>query len=431
MIRTWIGLHPLFFIQQGKSAEMILRSPEYVIKSVEYDISEYWIGQGLLNSPKEKWEKRRKLVNHSFHTQILDGYLPIFNEQADILVQRLTAMAGKGSFEVEKYTSHFALDIICETTMGVKMRIQEDFNSEFVKCINGMITIYMLRSTLPWMNNQFLFNLTKHRKDEIAYVKASKEFTSNVIKQRRKLRDKEKSEEKGKTEDAIIGQKRRLATLDLLLEAKIDGKLLTDSDILEEVMIICIAGHDTAASSLAWTLSLLGHSPEIQKRVHEEVDDVLGDTDRPVTHDDLAQMRYLEAVLKESLRLYPTVPFFGRKLDEDIIINGYTLPAKTSIMFTPFFIHRDSEVFPDPEKFDPERFLTSKVYTQYEYMPFSAGPRNCIGHRFALIENRVALVHILKNFKIISHTKHEDVRHIIGPVLHSHNGIHISLEKRT
>jgi cytochrome P450 family 4 len=140
-------------------------------------------------------------------------------------------------------------------------------------------------------------------------------------------------------------------------------------------------------SGISFALYNLAKYPEIQQKVFEEARAVFGDdVTKPVTMHNLNDLRYLELVIKETLRLYPSVPFFGRKIREEITIGDFTFPEETSVLIAPFFMQRDPNIFQDPLKFDPERFNVETNYEKtnpFSYVPFSAGPRNCKHFEFS------------------------------------------------
>lgn len=159
----------------------------------------------------------------------------------------------------------------------------------------------------------------------------------------------------------------------------------------------------------------------------------LGQSDRPVTMDDLKKLRYLEAVVKEALRIYPSVPFFARTITEDCTIRGFHVPKGVNVVIVPFALHRDPEYFPEPEEFRPERFLpeNSSGRNPYAYIPFSAGLRNCIGQRFALMEEKVVLSTILRNFSVKASQKKDELCLVGELILRPQDGMWIELEHRT
>ncbi|KAF4791748.1 cytochrome P450 4V2 [Turdus rufiventris] len=229
------------------------------------------------------------------------------------------------------------------------------------------------------------------------------------------------------------GSKKRKAFLDMLLNATDDeGNKLSYRDIREEVDTFMFEGHDTTAAAMNWVLYLLGHNPEVQKKVHRELDEVFDNTERSVTMDDLKNLRYLECVVKEALRLFPSVPMFARTLREDCCIKGHQIPRGANVLVLTYALHRDPEIFPDPGEFRPERFLpeNSKGRHPYAYVPFSAGPRNCIGQRFAQIEEKTLLALILRRFWVESCQKPEELGLCGELILRPNNGIWIKLKRR-
>ncbi|KAF4526741.1 hypothetical protein B566_EDAN015311 [Ephemera danica] len=164
-------------------------------------------------------------------------------------------------------------------------------------------------------------------------------------------------------------------------------------------------GHDTTAMGLSWTLYFLSVHQDVQSRCVEELDEIFSGSDRDVKMADLSKMKYLERVIKESIRLRPPVRNVGRKLHKSIKFDGYEeFPAKTVIAIGIYQVHRNPEIFPDPEKFDPDRFLPENCIGRhpYAYIPFSAGPRNCIGQKFAMLELKSTLSYVLRHFRLES-----------------------------
>ncbi|KAL6467406.1 hypothetical protein MHYP_G00252100 [Metynnis hypsauchen] len=203
-------------------------------------------------------------------------------------------------------------------------------------------------------------------------------------------------------------------------------------DIQEEVDTFMFEGHDTTAAAMNWAVHLLGSHPDVQRKVHQELFEVFGESERPINTEDLKRLRYLECVIKEALRLFPSVPFFARSICEDTRIGGYKVPKGTNAIIMPYALHRDPRYFPDPEEFRPERFLpeNSAGRHPYSYIPFSAGLRNCIGQRFALMEEKVILASILRYFDIEACQKREELRPVGELVLRPEQGIWITLQRR-
>ncbi|KAL1123287.1 hypothetical protein AAG570_002373, partial [Ranatra chinensis] len=208
--------------------------------------------------------------------------------------------------------------------------------------------------------------------------------------------------------------KSRKAFLDTLIEYEIKNPgSLSKHDIREEVDTFMFEGHDTTSSALTFTLFLLGVHQDVQDRVVAELYDIFGDSDRACELKDLQQMTYLEMVIKESLRLYPSVPLIARYLTKDLKLDGdVVIPSGANLYILPFLIHRNEEYYPDPDRFDPERFAEDECAKRhpYAFIPFSAGPRNCIGQKFAFMEMKVVISTLLRRTKIESITQRGDFK---------------------
>lgn len=234
-------------------------------------------------------------------------------------------------------------------------------------------------------------------------------------------------------DDTDFGRKKRLAFLDLLIEASLDGKVLSNEDIREEVDTFMFEGHDTTSAAICWSLHLLGSHPEIQDRVVEELDSIFGDDkDRPFTMMDLLKMKYLECCIKEALRLYPSVPLIARQINEDVQLGEYTIPAGTTAMIVTYMLHRNPEIYPKPDQFNPDRFLPQNCYGRhpYAYIPFSAGPRNCIGQKFAILEEKSVLSSILRKYRVEAIDRREDLTLLGELILRPKDGIHLKIVPR-
>lgn len=184
--------------------------------------------------------------------------------------------------------------------------------------------------------------------------------------------------------------------------------------------------------STCWALFLIGHHPEVQEQLYEELQTVYADSNTLPTHKDLGDLKYMERVMKECLRIYPTVFQVGRTVSEEFEVGGYTIPVGAMVTASIWGCSRDARHFPEPEKFDPDRFLPefSQNRHPFAHIPFSAGPRNCIGQKFAQLEEKVLLSMILRNYKIKSVDSREDVKPIPEIVVRPYPGIRLLLQKR-
>ncbi|XP_043918443.1 cytochrome P450 4V2 [Protopterus annectens] len=383
LLKIWAGPLPFVVLFHADTVEAVLNSSRHMDKSFLYRFLQPWLGTGLLTSTGEKWRTRRKMITPTFHFKILMDFLEVMNEQAKILVEKLEKKADKEAFNCFSDITLCALDIICETAMGRKIHAQSNEDSEYVKAVYRMGELIHRRQKVPWMWPDFIYFSTAEGKQHKNNLKILHSFTDSVIKERTRMMARS-TELSLVPEDENGSEKssKRKAFLDMLLTAKYDdGNLLKHEEIREEVDTFMFEGHDTTAAAINWSLHLLASHPEIQQKVHSELDEVFGELDRPPTMEDLKNLQFLDCVIKESLRLFPSVPMFARTLRDGCNIRGYNIPKGVNAVIIPYALHRDPEHFPDPEEFKPERFLSenSSGRHPYAFIPFSAGLRNCIG----------------------------------------------------
>ncbi|XP_037938141.1 probable cytochrome P450 4s3 isoform X2 [Teleopsis dalmanni] len=413
----------MVFFTNPEDIKHILSNNTLLTKSRNYEIVESWLGKGLLTNSGESWHRRRKLLTPGFHFKILSEFKEPMEENCKILVSQLLAKADGQPFDIYPYITLFALDAICETAMGIKKNAQLQANSEYVQAVQDICRILHKQSFSFWQRFNILFKFSGAGKARDAALKVLHDETNRVIKLRREmLKNSQIStfSDVDKTDD--IGSKRRLAFLDMLLISQIEGGDLTDREIREEVDTFMFEGHDTTSSAIAFAIYLLSQHADVQQKAYEEAVELEGR--------EKESMHYLEAVIKETLRIYPSVPFFSRKITEDTQIGNITVPKGASISSLVYLVHRDESNFKDPEKFDPERFLTAeKDLHPYAFVAFSAGPRNCIGQKFAMLELKCSLSYLLRNFEFLP-VENFKPNPLAELVMKSGNGIQIRMKPR-
>ncbi|GAB6023156.1 Cytochrome P450 4V2 [Chamberlinius hualienensis] len=430
----WTYYHPTVMILKASAAEAVLRSSKDITKNIAYKVLGKWLGEGLLTSTGQKWLTDRKMLTPTFHFQILNTFMDIFNKKSEILVENLRCHADNNdTFDLFPNITLCTLDAICEAAMGKDIKAQTQKDSAYVKAIVDMSEIAAHRITSPWLLFPAVYYFTRWYKREKQCLEILHNFTDQVIKERREERITQKNKNFKEIKAESFGVKTKSRFLDMLLDvAEINGHV-TDLAIREQVDTFMFEGHDTTACSLSWTLYFLGRHPQVLAKVHSEIDDIfMDDKSRLVSTSDLNKMKYLEAVIKESMRMIPIVPLFGRQLDSDLTLGGYKVPKGTDIMIVPYYVHHDPEIYDEPYTFDPERFLNDNKTGRHPYgfLGFSAGPRNCIGQKFAMLEEKVVLAHVLRHYSIVAK---DDLDHLkIGTSLVSKplNGIYVNLQHR-
>ncbi|XP_075156986.1 cytochrome P450 4d2-like [Haematobia irritans] len=454
VVKSWVFCMNVVFVSDPKYVQTVLSHPTELKKNSMYSLFNEWLGEGLLTSHGSKWFSRRRVIMPAFHIKILENFIQIFDRQANILANKLMKQAaGKGTTldeilksetkyvtNVEHYVALAALDILCETTMGVKINAQTDENCEYVRNIIEMEEIFLERFAKFQIDIVFkLFNskMYKRYKQLLASLHG---FTEKIIKERRNeilhngqsenkedFDDTNKSE--GEEEGFIMygGKKTHMALLDILLSSTIDQQPLTDHDIREEVDTFMFGGHDTTKSGICFTLYLLSRYQEVQKKLYAELNEIIGpDVTAPLTYTQLMDLKYMDKVIKESLRMYPPVAFIGRQLVHDIHVGEQCIPGGTSVLIGIMPMQNDPEYFTDPHIFIPGRKETDQ--NNFVFVPFCAGPRSCVGQRFAMLEMKAVLTRIVQNYELLP--LGEDIKPIIRIALKSKNGWQMGFRKR-
>ncbi|XP_054730069.1 probable cytochrome P450 4s3 [Anastrepha obliqua] len=423
VFRVWFGKDLMVFFTEPEDVKQILSNNTLLEKSRNYKLVEVWLGKGLLTSANEAWHRRRKLLTPAFHFRILSEFKEPMEENCKHLISILREKANGEQFDIYPYISLFSLDAILETAMGIKKNVQMQSESEYVKAVQTICRVMHKQSFSFWQRFEFLYRFTNAYKERTEALKTLHGETKRVIKLRRQMlqdthiqtmADAEKSDD--------VGVKRRLAFLDMLLISQLEGGDLTDQEIREEVDTFLFEGHDTTSSAIGFCIYLLSQHQAIQQRAYEEAVSFEGR--------EKESMRYLEAVIKETLRIYPSVPFYSRRVKEDLQIGNITVPKGASVSTLAYMVHRDEKNFPDPEKFDPERFLAGEKHIHpYAFVAFSAGPRNCIGQKFAMLELKLALSSLLRSYEFLPVDNFKP-NALAELVMKSGNGIQIRLRPR-
>ncbi|XP_013196070.2 cytochrome P450 4d2 [Amyelois transitella] len=414
-------------ISNPNFAEALLSSTEFIDKGRSYNFLKPWLGYGLLTATGQRWKTHRKFLTPTLHFNILQNFLPVFCKNEKILVGKLRKLADGKSIDVFPIIALAALDNVTESIMGVSMKIQTDTESKYVKAIECTSNIMSSRMRNSFLAIDAVFNLTPLKKRQDEALKILHSQTKQVINARRK--EIKKSNTETITDPSKIGIKNKHAFLDLLLLAEINGNKIDDEHVREEVDTFMFEGHDTTTSGIAFSLYCLSQYKDIQEKLYDEQKSIFGDDlERDPSYSELQQMKYLEMVLKEALRLYPSVPLIERKIIKRTDITGFHIPVDTSVIINIFQMQRSPEVFEDPMVFKPERFDSSVHRNAFSWIPFSAGPRNCIGQKFAMMELKIIVAGIIRRFHLMPSSVEPEL--VPELILRSRNGVYVKFLPR-
>ncbi|XP_060532305.1 cytochrome P450 4g15 [Cylas formicarius] len=470
-IKLWIGPRLLIFLTDPDDVEIILSSHVHIDKSPEYRFFKPWLGDGLLISTGQKWRAHRKLIAPTFHLNVLKSFIDLFNKNSRETVRKLEKEIGK-EFDCHDYMSEATVEILLETAMGVSKKTQDQSGYDYAMAVMKLCDILHLRHTKFWFRPDIIFNLTKYGKYQEKLIGVIHSLTRKVIQKKKadfekglrgssaevpeelktKNYDRNVSLKTATVEgtsygqsvglkddldvDDDVGEKKRMAFLDLMIEASQNGVVINDEEIKEQVDTIMFEGHDTTAAGSSFFLCQMAAHPDIQEKVIQEIDEIFQGSDRPATFADTLEMKYLERCLLETLRLFPPVPIIARQLQQDVKLASnpnLVLPSGATIVVGTFKIHRLEEIYgPNSEKFDPDNFLPERTANRhyYGFIPFSAGPRSCVGRKYAMLKLKILLSTILRNFSIKSRLKEDDYKLQGDIILKREDGFKISLEPR-
>ncbi|XP_050453532.1 cytochrome P450 4C1-like [Cataglyphis hispanica] len=415
--KIWSFFIYVVTIRHPDDLETILSSTKHIEKGFPYKVLHPWFGTGLLTSTGTKWYARRKILTPAFHFNILNQFVDILIKESDYMTKSLKDVGETVVKDLIPFISEHTLYVICETAMGISLRKEfpKEFQQQYRNAVNDITKLAVYRITRPWYYSDLLFSLSSQGRKQKKILKILHGFTEKIIAERklyhkltnyRYLKNLENNKEVDINDVEIFGiKKKRLAMLDLLIATSLDSdlnrdNLLTDLDIREEVDTFMFEGHDTTAMGITFALLLLAEHKDIQERVRVEIDHVMQESGGKLTMTALQNLTYLERCLKETLRLYPSVFLILRNVGEDVKLNSYIIPAGTILHLNIYGVHTDPNFWPNPEVFDPDRFLPERIHNRhpYSYLPFSAGPRNCIGQKFGMLEMKAMIASLVHNF---------------------------------
>ncbi|XP_032918764.1 cholesterol 24-hydroxylase [Catharus ustulatus] len=344
---------------------------------------ERFLGNGLVTvCNHEHWRKQRRIMDPAFSRSYLIGLMETFNEKAEELMEKLQEKAdGKTEFSMLSMMSRVTMDIIGKVAFGLELNALSDDQTPLPNAVTKVME-GLNKARVPFI--RFMPGKWKLVKEVRESVRLLRRVAKECIDRRR---------------EAI--QNGKEATMDILTQI-LKGAALEETrdeeNILDNFITFFVAGHETSANQMTFTVMALGQHPEILERAQAEVDEVLG-AKRDVDYEDLGKLTYLSQVLKESLRLYPPVSGTLRRLEKEDVISGIKIPANTTVFLNTYVMGRMEKFFKDPLTFDPERFSKDAPKPYYCYFPFSLGPRSCIGQVFAQMEVKVVMAKLLQRFE--------------------------------
>ncbi|XP_060892641.1 thromboxane-A synthase [Labrus mixtus] len=391
----------------------------------------------LLMLRDERWKRVRSILTPSFSAAKMKEMVPLINTAIDALTNNLNVHAESGeAFDIHKCFGCFTMDVIASVAFATQVDSQNNPDDPFVSHAQMFFTFSFFRPIMmffiafPFIAAPLAGLIPNKRRDKM------NNFFINCIQRIIAQREEQPPEQRRRdflqlmldartTKDSVSlehfdtlnhsdeldhrNQRSQASAPDQDVgpqeppSRRQQRKMITEDEIVGQAFVFLLAGYETSSNTLAFTCYLLALHPECQSRVQEEVDDFFTRHESP-DYSNVQELKYLDMVISEALRLYPPGFRFARDIDNDCVLNGQLLPKGATLEIPAGFLHYDPEHWPEPEKFIPERFTPEAKASRHPfvYLPFGAGPRNCVGMRLAQLEIKMALVRLFRRFNIVA-----------------------------
>lgn len=418
IVRISFGfLTPIFVFDAGAAKRVLVdKQHQYSKQTRGYDALRILLGQGLVTSEGALWKRQRRIAQPAFHKERIAKMVDTMREASSDMVERWAPWAERRTeFDVAEEMMRVTLRIAGETLCSVDL---SDDSSEFGRGVSVMLKFFRKKISTPLPLHWKLPTAQQRRSDDA--LQTMDRIVYEIIDERL---------ESGVHGDDLLGMFMSARDVET-------GEGMTRTQLRDEVMTMLSAGHETTANALAWTLYLLSQHPDVVRRLEREVDAALDHPGDAPSADQLKSLPYAEQILSESMRLYPPVWAVARRAEVDDEILGFSVPKDSYVVMSPWVVHRDPELWENPEGFDPDRFsperlaeAKSRGRPRTAYFPFASGPRKCIGDAFARTEALVLLATIARAYRV-ELRPHQRVVPEGSVTLRPRDGIRVTLRRR-
>ena len=338
----------------------------------------HFLGKGLLTTHGEAWRTQRRLIQKGFDRKQLDALSAIMQDSLTESMQQFDAQVRTGPVDIYPHLMKMTFAMVARSLFGAHLK---DEDIALVSDTICTVQEFIVRQTLqPYMNPWFAASGTLRRHEEMR-TRADGVLLEYITARR--------------------NQPPGHDLLQTLMDARYsDGEGMSDELVLSESMQLLVAGHETSSNALSWLLYLLSSRPDCLQRVREEFDTVLGDA--PLGHGDVAKCTFATQVIQEGLRLYPPFWMVDRMAMAQDRVGDLAIPQGSTVIVFVYGAHRARQHWPDPESFDPERFVkgSEKLRAPFTYLPFGGGPRVCIGNNYAMLQILMILSTLLRKYDL-------------------------------
>jgi cytochrome P450 len=368
-------LTQVHFCRDAALAEYVLQKNQKNYTKSEIQTKELakYVGKGLLTAEGDHWRKQRKLIQPSFHKKQLQTLLHTMKNAIDTEYQRIETHKRLSIYPI---LSDLAFQVVVKSLFSRAATDEEIAQLQYItEAAQKMLVRELRQPYLGWW-----FSLRGTVKKHIQLTQDAREILKGIIHQRK------------------ASQQKYNDLLDMLLSAQYDdGSPIDEEQLIDEILILFTAGHETTSNALTFVFQLLALHPEWQERIYEEAQAIQQEDDLMMQ---VAQAKVCQQVIEEAMRLYPPAYFIDRVNYEDDAFQGNTFKAGTNFLFSIYEIHRHPKLWEHPNTFMPERFAEGGRKFSSHYFPFGAGPRKCIGNNFAMFEMIMAVTTLVSQYKI-------------------------------
>uniref|UniRef100_A0A1S4JTL0 Uncharacterized protein n=1 Tax=Culex quinquefasciatus TaxID=7176 RepID=A0A1S4JTL0_CULQU len=423
LFKLWLGPVMVVGVTHPELIQKLLNDPNCLEKPFFYDFLN--MKHGLISARIDFWKVSRKVLNPTMNVKFLHDSIPVFEKCSRNMVNRMKACPKlEEPIDVLPFTMQCSLEMVCATTMGAEV-LEREGSQKFMEDTEEHFMLVASRIFNVWLYSDVIYRKTKQYLIECRTREACLDFAMKTIKVRRaalKLKDHK--------QDSTTGPK---ILIDQVLTMDIN-KEMSDQNLCEQIWTLVAAGSDTAAHGVAHACLILAMFPHLQEKLLTEIKSILPSDQTPITPEALKHLTFLDMFFKECLRVAPLGPIISRKNLAPIKLDGNRFPPGTMFLVNFCGLHQREDIWgPAADQFDPERFQPERARLRhpYSYLPFSTGSRNCIGWRYAMINTKVMLIHIVRNFRLSTTIKYEELRFAMGITLHLAFKHLITLEDRT
>ena len=409
VIRVRVITWPTYMVFHPDDVKRVLQENNRNYSKDVYNVNllKPLLGQGLFTNDGTSWLHQRRLMQPAFHRKRLADFGTLMTSTTVATLEQWHSSAEHDRpLDIAEEMMRLTLRIVGEALFTIDLSNEADSVGQAFTAVRTLLSDYVFNPFPP-----LGFPTPRNRRLQAA-IRSLDSVVQVIINERRK-------------HNTDTGD---LLSMLMLARDEETGEGMNDRQLRDEVMTLLLAGHETTANALTWTWYLLSQYPDVERRLHAELDDVLGGNLPTVEH--LPNLQYTHMVIEEALRLYPPVLGFGRKAIGEDVLGGYYVPANTNIWLSPYVTHRHPDFWENPEVFDPERFSPERSANRphFAHFPFGGGPRLCMGSNFAMMEAQLILATIAQCYRlklVPGHVVEPEVLLTLRP----RNGLPMTLER--